>query len=895
MRITRIVRKRIRSLFLRTRQQAELQREAALHFEQLVREHREAGLSERDAGLAARREFGSEALILEDARTAWGWNWLEDAAKDVAFGARLLRKSPGFTITAVVSLALGIGANTAIFSLLKQVILDSLPVRDAQTLVNVNRRNLERPSLSSFSYPFLKDLQSANGISFQGFLASTGLPQMTMLIDDRAEPVAASAVSGNYFELLGVHPALGRLFTEDDDRIVGGSPVTVLSYNFWNRRFGRDPSILNKIIRLDDRAFTMVGVSAAGFGGLTPGQAPDIQIPITMAPHPAVQILGRGEWWLSVFGRLKPGASPAAAGDALLPLLIRNYDIAGRVPRSDYERRMRDSERMEVLPAMHGNGAPRAWERALWVLMAMVASVLLLACVNIAHLLLARGSAREREHSVRAAIGASRGRLIRQHLTESLLLASLGGAFGIAVAYALTETLVRMMVTDRAHSTLKIVPDARILAFNFAIAMAAGVLFGLAPAVRAARSSLLSGLKGTFASGIGRMATRKILISVQIAISVMLLMGAGLFARTLASYRHLDLGFRPDRLLEFGLDPVGSPPSAVFPFYAQVRERIAALPGVESTAVGRQRLMGGGHWGSGISVEGYTLHEGEAEPNRDAVSSGYFSAVGMPLLSGRDFAAADNATAPKVAIINESFARHYFGNQNPIGERIGQGGKPPEDTIVGVVRDARYASMREEPLPFWWVPYEQMGSDRFNVVRALTLYVRTAGDPDEMIASLRQAVASVDPRIALFTVRTLDVQLDDNLKIERLLATLSGFFAGLAALLAAIGLFGVLAYSVARREREIGIRVALGASPFEASWTVIREVALYVLAGLAAGVSAALSAGKIVESFLFGVQAKDVTSMALACGGMAVIALLAALIPARRAAAVAPAIAFRAE
>jgi predicted permease len=450
-----------------------------------------------------------------------------------------------------------------------------------------------------------------------------------------------------------------------------------------------------------------------------------------------------------------------------------------------------------------------------------------------------------------------------------------------------------MMVTDREHSALRVVPDAGILAFNFTVAVIAGVLFGLAPAVRAARTDLLGGLKGTLGTTVRRMATRKVLISVQIAISVVLLMGAGLFARTLDRFRHLDLGFRTDHLLEFEVNPAGYADNEVLPFCAQVQQRIAAVPGVQAAAVSRVRLMAGNHWGSGIGVEGYVAPDGEKEPDRDAVSSGYFSTVGMALIQGREFEASDTtAGAAKVAVINESFARHYFGRENAIGKRIGPGGQAPDHTIVGVVRDARYAGLRETPAPFWWVPYQELNPRQFH---ALTLYARTAGDPGQMMASIRQAVASVDRKVAVFGIRTVDAQVDDNLKVERLLATLSAFFAGLAALLAAVGLFGVLAYSVARREREIGIRVALGASPIDASWTVIREVVVYVFAGLAVGMAVSLSAGKIVEGFLFGVQAGDVASLALACGGMAVIALIAALIPARRAATVAPAIAFRAE
>lgn len=895
MRILRLLHKRIRTLVHRSKQQNELLDEANLHFEQLVREHRDAGLDENEARLAARRDFGSEALTLESARDAWGWIWLNDVMKDVAYGLRLLYKSPGFTVTAVASLALGIGANTAIFSLVKQELLDSLPVREPQNLVRLTRSTLENSLVPSFSYPFLKDLQTARGIPFDGFLAMTGLGQMTMLIDGSAEPVTPVAVSGNYYQLLGVRPALGRLFTEADDNAVGANPVAVLSFNFWDSRFGRDPSILNKTIRLGGRPFTIIGVSAAGFDGLSLGQAADLQIPIAMGPYASAQILSRNDWWLDVYGRMKPGVTLASASDSLLPLLSRNYEIAGRVPKTDYQRRIRASERMQVVPAMHGAGASPNSQRALWVLMAMVISVLLLACVNIAHLLLARGSAREREHSIRAAIGASRGRLIRQNLAESLLLAFLGGALGVAVAYGFTAALLNLAVTDPGHSTLRVAPDSAILLFNFAIALAAGVLFGLAPAVHASRCNLLAGLKGALSAGVGRMAARKVLISVQVAISVVLVVAAGLFSRTLVDLRHLDLGFRSDHLIQFGLNPAGYPSEGVYAFFDRVRARIASMPGVEAVAIGRQRLIAGYQWGSGISVEGYVVPEGEFQPDHDAVSDGYFSALGIPLIAGREFEPADGSSAPKVAIVNESFARHYFPSQSPIGKRIGPGGKPPEFTIVGVVRDGKYVSMREETRRFWWAPYRQMGTDSKDLVRALTVFVRTSASPETMMISSRQAVASVDKSVAAFGMLTLDMQFDNNLSTERLLAMLSAFFAGLAALLAAVGLFGVLSFSVARREREIGIRMALGASPFQASWTVVGEIALYAVAGIAVGMATAFSSSKLIEGLLFGVRARDGMSLALACALTVIVVVLASMIPARRAASVPPAVAFRSE
>jgi predicted permease len=896
MRIVKSLRNGLRALLGRRRHERELEAELSLHFEQLVRQYRAEGMGEREAHLAAQREFGNVAGTYEEARRAWRWTWLDDLAKDLRFGARMLRKSPGFTVTAVASLALGIGANTAIFSLVKQVILDTLPVREPERLARISRRNLEDADLPNFSRPFLQDLQNAPGLPFEGFLGAAGMGRPVLFTAEGAEPVTAAGVSGNYYQLLGVRPALGRLFTPTDDGAPGEHPVAVLSYRFWDRRFGRSPAILNQTIRLNDRVFTVVGVAAAGFDGTAPGRSFDVHVPLAMMPYPAAMLANRSDWWIDVYARLKSGVTAEQAGGSLTPLLMRNYEIAGRQPDSEYQQRVRASEHMFATPAMRGSGSPQDWQRALWVLSAMVAAVLLLACVNIAHLLLARASARKREHSVRAAIGAGRWRLIRQHLAESVLLGLMGGALGITVAYGLTETLVGMMVADRAHSTLNAAPNAGMLAFNFAMALAVGVLFGVAPALRASRPDLVEGLKGGRAGGgSGRLITGRILIPVQIASSVVLLMSAALFVRTLYNFRTMDVGFRSDGLVEFGLNPVGHPQDQIHALYDRVRERIVALPGVTAVASGRQLLVGGGLWGSGISIEGLELKEEDrADPLRDAVSPAYFATLGMPLLAGREFTPADNAEAPRVAVINETFARRYFVGRNPVGLHIGEGGHQPEIEVVGVVRDAKYARLRgEETLEFWWAPSRQVDLDRTGT--GFIVYTRTNGPPDTLLRNLRTVVAEVDPRIAVVQMRTMQAQIDQNLQVERALALLSLFFGGLAALLAAIGVFGVLSYAVARREREIGIRMALGATPWAAGWEILRGVVLYVSLGLVAGLGGAAIVGKIVEGFLFGVTSRDLISLVSACAAMAVVAAAAAFIPARRAASVPPAVAFRAE
>jgi predicted permease len=885
MRLQRILRQRLRSLFRRTKAETELEREISLHIEQLTHEYIADGMSETEASLVARRAFGPTDLAKEQCRDMRRTNFVEEGIRDLAYAARLLKKSPGFTLTAVLSLALGIGANTAIFSLVQKVILELLPVRDPHSLVQISGR--EKGHSSSLSNPLFRDFQSSADLPFEGFLAFSSLGRVTLLTESGAEQATAEVVSGNYFDLLGVPPALGRLFNADDDHTAGAHPVVVLSHKFWIRRFGGDSSVLNKTVRLSSHPFTIVGVSAAGFDGLDPGVTPDVRTPIAMerelgySPVSGGVLARRGSSWLNVIGRLKPGVTHAQAADTLMPIYLRDRESRGWT-----------SGRIEITSAAQGRRGLRArFEQALWALTAIVGTVLLLACANIAHLLLARASLRQRELSVRAAIGASRGRIVRQLLTESLLLALLGGILGVAIAQGFSTVLVNMVVSDRLHSTLDLGPNPLLLAFNFAIALMAGILFGLVPAVRGSRPDLIPALKGGAHSGEGgRLLGRKLLMSFQVAVSLVLLIGAGLFLRTIQSLRDIDTGFRTENVLQFGLDPVGYPREQVYPFYERVRERIGSLPGVLGVAVARQRLVGGERWSSGISVEGVTLREDDPAPNRDGVSSGYFAVTGIPLVAGREFDSSDHPTSPKVAIVNQAFARYYFGKENPLGKRIGQGGSPPEHSIVGIVRDTKYANIRERTLRFWYVPYQQLGTfHAFNIV------VRTSRDPEPMTNAIRQEVAAVDKNLALYGVSTVEKEIDDSLMRERLLATLSIFFAGLAALLAAIGLFGVLSYSVSQREREIGIRMAVGARPSQATWVILRDVVTFAGLGLAAGVAASLALSRFVATLLFGIKPNDPIAIAGACCAMLLIAALGALIPARRAAAIEPAVAFRAE
>ena len=901
MRLGRIIRQRLRALFRHSQVENDLQRELALHLEQLTKEYRSAGMSEGDAGYAARRAFGGLASTAEQCRDTRRVRILEDTGKDLAYASRLLAKSPVFTATAVLSLALGVGANTAIFALIKRVILDLLPIRDPNQIVAITRTSIQFPEpTGSFSNPFLRDLQAASNLQFDGVLGFDRWDQIAMVAESVAEPVSIEFVSGNYFDLLGVQAALGRPFTTADDQTPGAHAVVVLSHHFWQRRFGASPSVLNRTIHLNNHPFTVVGVSARGFDGLDPGRSPDLRVTISMAPtlvqFPGPPVLSnRGSRWIQVFGRLRTGASYHAAAESLMPVLLQDHDLdPGRTRRSEYRAKVLASERMQVTPAAQGTGGQRhTYETAIWALGLMVAAVLLLACVNIAHLLLARASARAHEFSIRLAIGAGRFRLVRQLLTESLLLGIFGGCAGLLVAYGLGEILISLVVSDPSHSTLAVAPDAAMLAFNFAVALTASVVFGLAPALQSTRSVLTPGLKGTHSSDV-RLTGRKIMTSLQVAISLVLLTGAGLFVRSLNNLRGIDVGFRTGKLLQVTLNPSDYAPERLSDFYNQVVQQVRSLPGVQAATFGRQRLISNAMWKSGIVVPGFTPPEGDNGPSRDVIGSTYFSALGIPLIAGREFSDADTASAPKVAIVNQAFAQFYFGSQNPLGMRIGPGGGKPEYTIVGVTRNAKYSEMREAVTRFWYVPFAQLGGDASSF-RALTLFVRTSADPISVANSIRAAVARVDKTIALFDIKTVDAQIGDNVRLERAVATLSIFFGMVAALLAGAGLFGVLSYVVAQRKREIGIRIALGARPAQAAWTILRGIALFVLVGAVVGTAGSLSLSSLIRRLLFGIQPNDPLTLCGAVLAICVIALLAVLIPSSQAAKVEPASALRSD
>lgn len=894
----------LKQLFMRRRHYNELSQSIQEHLEEKIADLIDVGMTRDEAGRAARREFGNASVIEERSREVWQWSMIESIWADIKFAFRQLRRSPGFTATAVLSLALGVGANTAIFGLLKQVILDLLPVRDPRQIVAISKTSLRLPGPSnSFSNPFLRDLQAAGDLPFEGFLGF-GRPngRVAMLTDSGAEPVTVEFVSGNYFDLLGVPPAVGRLFTSADDETPGGHPVVILSHNFWQRRFASDESVLNRSIHLNNHSFTLIGVSAPGFDGLDPGNSPDIWVTIGMAPE-LVQFPGppplrnRGSQWIEVFGRLNPDIGRDRAAETLMPILLRDHEIdPGRSRWTDDWKAVLASERLHVTPAAQGNaGERRAYERGIWVLSALAAAVLLLTCVNIAHLLLARTSARTQEFSVRLAIGAGKIRLVRQLLTESLLLGTLGGGAALLVAYELGQILLVLVVTDRNHSTFTVAPDRIMLAFNFAVALAASIVLGLAPALHSSRSALALGLKGkeTNSEFIRRLMGRKIMMSVQVATSLVLLTGAGLFVRSLNNLRDINVGFRTDRLLQITLNPSGYAPERLGGFYAQIVEQVRSLPGVQTATFGRQRMIADDAWSSGIIVPGFTSPPNERGPYRDAIGDNYFSAMGIPLIAGREFTKADTAAAPKVAIINQAFARFYFGNQSPLGKLIGPGGGKADYTIVGVTQNAKYREMREGPTRFWYVPFAQL--DDQHGFDALTLFVRTSTNPNSMVNSIRAAIQRIDRNVGLFDIKTVDAQVTDNVRLERALAYLSLFFAIVATTLAGTGLFGVLAYSVAQRRREIGIRMALGAKRDQVLLLMLDDGLRPALYGLVFGLVASVGAVRLIQSLLYGTRPLDPRIFATAAATLVAVAALACLVPAWRASRIDPMKALRTE
>jgi predicted permease len=920
---------RFRGLWKRDQLERDIDDELRAHLEMRAEDSVRAGMSERDARDDAQRRFGSSTLLKEETRERDLFRWLETFAQDLRYGVRMLRRSPGFTAAVVLTLALGIGANTAIFTLIDAVMLKSLPVKDPQEVVVLQWvdppvRDRLAPQWSrwmdgeswdengrdvgtSFSYPAFEQIRAHNRV-FSGIFAFADLgDHMNIVADGEPGLAHGQLASSGIFDTLEIRPVAGRLFIDSDDR-TGAPPVCVISAGYWKRRFGGDPRIAGKHVTLAGVPFTIVGVTPQNFFGLQTGSVVDIWVPISTQPlvYPDLDrkvslFTSPKHWWVLLMGRLKPGVSVAEA-TADLDVIFRPVAAVGLVPRNGTPPALPS---VELAPGGGGLGElRRKFSRPLFVLMGLVGLVLLIACANVASLLVTRASSRRREIGVRLALGASRGRLIRQLLTESLLLAGLGGACGCVLAVWASAFLVTLSSAGRGVFTLTLNPDLRILAFTAAASFVTGILFGLIPASRATRLELTPALKQNAQEfhGAGlRFGLGKALVVAQVALSLVLLFGAGLFVRTLVNLRHLDIGFNQQNVLLFGLNPTksGYKEAALNDFYSRVQQRLSALPGVTSATSSWHLLLEGGARGLTISVPGYVPKSGERMSLHVLpVGPGFFATMKIPLLRGRDFTERDHERAPKVVAVNESFAKKYFAGRDPLGQRIILA--PDEEEyrsdaeIVGLTKDARYDSLRGATPPTIYQPVRQATD-----IPYLFFELRTAANPLALVPSVRAAVASIDASVPLFGIKTQSQQIDELLFQERLFAKLTSSFGFLALLLACVGLFGILSYAVARRTREIGIRMALGAQQADVLRMVMRETLLLVAVGIAFGVLASVAASRIASSvisdLLYGLKITDASTIIISGGLLILVALFAGFLPAHRASQVDPNIALRYE
>lgn len=828
--------------------------------------------------------------------------------RDLRYAFRILRRSPLFVSVAVLSLALGIGANAAIFTLINQLLLAPLPVSHPEQLVLLTARGHHYGSntgSNAISYPMYRDFRDKNQV-FSGMFCRYG-QTLSLNFQGRTEIVAGEMVSGNYFPVLGVGAAAGRVFTASDDLIQGGHPLAVLSYRYWKSRFGGDPGIVGRKIVVNGYPLTVIGVSQAGFDGVEPGYAPQVRVPITMedvlpkTPYP--QLNNRRRRFVQAFGRLKPGITLEHAKAGLQPLFHQMLDMEVQQPAfakaSGYMKEQFLKMSMDLLPAANGRSElRRRFSKPLMALMAIVALVLLIACSNLANLLIARASSRQKEIAVRLAMGAARTRLINQLLVESILLAAMGGVAGIALAIVMDKALIGLLPEGTIPLTLSGAPDWTVLGFTVLVSLATGLIFGLVPALQATRPQLAATLKDQAGAVVGgtAVALRKGLVVAQVALSLLLLVAAGLFLQSLKNLKELNPGFDTGHLLAFGVEPTLNTYNvdSTRQYYRRLGDALRALPGVESAGLAVIPVLAGNEWDNWVTVEGYTAKQGETvDPHMQFCTPGFFEALKIPILMGRGFTLRDDKSAPKVAIVNEKFANRYFGKTDPIGRRVGMGADPGTKTdieIVGVAGDAKYESMRDE------VPYEMyLPSLQTEFVTGMYAYVRTRGDAAGLFSAVRKTVRDVDSTVPMYDMRTVDQQVENSLVTERMMATLSTAFGGVATLLAAMGLYGVMAYMVSRRTREIGIRMALGAGRSSVLWLVMREVLALAAVGLAIGLTAAWAATRLIQAQLFGIQPFDATTLILAALGIAIVAMVSGYVPARRATVIDPMTALRFE
>jgi predicted permease len=865
-----------------------LEEEMRLHIELRAQKLFEQGLNSQEAVYAAHRQFGNRILLKEASREMWGWTSLERLWQDIHYALRTLRNAPIFTATALLSLGLGIGANTAIFTLLYTVLLKPLPVPNPGGLVVLGMRDSRNAKElnTRFSYPVLEALQNRSQVFAGPFTYISDVLKLNTGGDP--EPVKVALVSGNYFPTLEVAAVSGRTFSAADDRRGDPHPVVVISHRLWQRRFAGSSDLIGRVVRLNGYPVTVIGIMGPDFFGTQVGIAPDIWIPIRLMNGlslPGMMLDNRDATWMPAMARLKPGISregAEAAADTLCHQVIA--ELYGKS-------RSASPLHMVLLPGSQGlSKLQQQFSKPLLALMVLVSLVLLIACANVANLLLARAMTRRREIGVRLAIGANRVRIIRQVLTESTVLALAGGVLGVFVALGSTKLLVQVLPATR---NLAPEIDWRVLGFCFATSTVAGMLFGLAPAWQTTKTDLTSAIKGDGAQ-LNRshwLGVRSVLLIGQVALAVVLLVGASLFVDTLRNLRSADSGFRHENILQFSLNPrqIGSTADQVHSFYDRLLERVRVLPGVHAASVIDSGLMSGHSQSEDIYPPSYQLRSNEDVFSEfNAIAPGFFRTLGIARLRGRDFDARDNAVARSVVIVNESYARYFFGTENPIGQRIGVGGKPGME-IVGVVRATRYRTLRDESPRIVYLPFAQAGFGQ------ATLYIQAGSAPLSLVAPVQKMVSELDKDVAVYDVKTLTEQMDESMAQERVTASLSSFFGLFALVLAATGLYGMINYNISRRTKEIGIRMALGAQRAQVLGSVLRESILLTISGIAFGILGALIAARFIAALLYGVAPRNPIALGIAAAIMLGVAALACCLPAHRASKVDPMVALRYE
>lgn len=890
----------------RARLERDLERELQYHLERRISDLAQSGVPRDEAQRRAVAELGGVAPVREYVQDEWLIRWLREFVQDLRYAARSFARTPAFALVAVLSLGLGIGATTSIYSLVDQVLLRLLPIHQPERLVLIDWKGEQLAdgwgSGNLLSYPLCRDLQLQERF-FDGVVCRHPTT-VSLTAGSEAKPAAAEIVSGSYFTVLGVGPALGRVISVDDDRTPGAHPVVVLSFDFWRNHLGGDAGVIGRKVLVNSHPMTVIGVARNGFRGVDIGEAPALWIPAAMKAQatPAWdQLLNRRARWMHVFGRLKHGLTPSEAQAGLQPWFkaMLDADLRGGLPGTTAEQRKQFmASTIVVTPAPQGrSGLRRQLTQPLWILFSATALLFALACSNVAGLFLARGSARQRELTTRMALGASRARIARQLLADGLLIAFAGGLLGVLLAPVTARALISFLPQDAASFDLEASIDTRLLTFAVAMSSCAGILCGLAPALQCGRVALTASLGDRSGNVFGGVRLRKALVTGQVALTLVLLIGTALFSQTLFQLLAKGPGFSTSSLISFEITPLrtGVTPADASRLIRRVHSELAELRSIRSHGAASSQLLAGGSWNGTMTIQMPEQIVTDRIVHRNAISPGLFSTLGARIVMGRDFNESDTLPPDKSgfrsAIVNEAFVRRYLGTRNPIGVRVANGAGAntiANIQIVGVVTDFSYRQLREESEQVFFPIFEGRGS-------SANFYLRTHGKPEAAIQDIRAVVKRADPNLPIDYVRTLDEQIERSLMTERLLATVSSGFAALALLLSLVGLYGVMSFVVTQRTREIGVRLALGATRGSALWMVFRDAAIMVGTGIVIALPCAWALGRVVEAQLFGVTSTDPATIAAATAVLAAATLGAALLPAYRASKVNPIEALRVE